>query len=401
MQVVPAGGRPRRGWTRAPAGRIRLAQQRRRRPGAARRHPPGAGRLVGPHRGGGRRRTSPRRSPPTLSARPHLTVGRGDAAGDDVEPLVAVRAVGAASAGDRRRRRRATARRAAAAGGVERRRDQLGRAPGRRCSTATWRSPPTRRPARPGRVPQRDRQPLAAARRRAARAARPDRRPGHRRILLADVDTPWGRWPFAVDPPRLPVRPVGARASCRWPPCSTRWSSGAANPTTDLPVVVGGDFNAVPDSDEIRMVTGRSAPPRAGRAAERLLGARRRRARASPGGGTTRTRRARPGRSAGWTTCSSAGRAPSRSATRVAAWLAGVDPVDGIVPSDHAAVVVDLTTPPTDALGRSRRGVAASYRSRTTWRPCASASARWARARARWRCRSTTTWPAGSCSACC
>ena len=29
----------------------------------------------------------------------------------------------------------------------------------------------------------------------------------------------------------------------------------------------------------------------------------------------------------------------------VAAWLAGVEPVDGIVPSDHAAVVVDLSTP--------------------------------------------------------
>ena len=39
--------------------------------------------------------------------------------------------------------------------------------------------------------------------------------------------------------------------------------------------------------------------------------------------------------------------------------------------------------------------------SRTPWRPCASTSGRWARARAPWRCRSITTWPAGSCTGCC
>ena len=36
------------------------------------------------------------------------------------------------------------------------------------------------------------------------------------------------------------------------------------DPESDLPVVIGGDFNAVPDSDEIRMATGRVAPPRPG-----------------------------------------------------------------------------------------------------------------------------------------
>lgn len=33
------------------------------------------------------------------------------------------------------------------------------------------------------------------------------------------------------------------------------------DPTTRPPVIVGADLNAVPDSDEIRMLTGRSAPP--------------------------------------------------------------------------------------------------------------------------------------------
>ena len=88
-----------------------------------------------------------------------------------------------------------------------------------------------------------------------------------------------------------------------------------------------------------------AAPPRAGCAAQRLLGARRRRVRVARGGGTTRTRSTRPGRNAGSTTCSSSWPRPKPVGNPVAAWLAGVDPVDGVVPSDHAAVVVELPTP--------------------------------------------------------
>jgi endonuclease/exonuclease/phosphatase family metal-dependent hydrolase len=171
----------------------------------------------------------------------------------------------------------------------------------------------------------------------------PTGEPGHRRILVADVDSPWGRWPVAV-----------THLDYQFDQSATRQLQVAAvldavverrgDPTTDLPVVVGGDFNAVPDSDEIRMATGRSAPPRAGVLLSDSW------EHVGDGAGVTWRRdnphqagTAWPQRRLDYVFVSWP--RPKPVGNPVAAWLAGVEPVDGIVPSDHAAVVVDLTTP--------------------------------------------------------
>ena len=81
---------------------------------------------------------------------------------------------------------------------------------------------------------------------------------GHRRVVAALVHTPWGHWPFASThlDHRFDQSPARRRQARRLLELATRWRG---EPTTDLPVVVGGDLNAVPDSDEIRMLTGRRA----------------------------------------------------------------------------------------------------------------------------------------------
>lgn len=167
--------------------------------------------------------------------------------------------------------------------------------------------------------------------------------PGHRRILLADIATPWGPWPFAV-----------THLDYQFDQSALRCTQVAAvldavvdrrgDPARDLPVVLGGDFNAVPDSDEIRMVTGRSAPPRPGV----LLGD----SWDFVGDGPGLTWRrdnpyqvdtAWPQRRLDYVFVSWP--RPKPVGNPVAAHLAGIDPVEGVVPSDHAAVVVDLQTP--------------------------------------------------------
>jgi len=85
---------------------------------------------------------------------------------------------------------------------------------------------------------------------------RRDGRPGHRRVVAARVATPWGPWPV-----------VSTHLDHRFDDSATRQlqarrlldriSTWRGDPDRDLPVVLGGDLNAVPDSDEIRLLTGR------------------------------------------------------------------------------------------------------------------------------------------------
>ena len=317
------------------------------RSGAPAGHPSGAGRLPGAHVVGGRRLPR-RRSAADGGAAQSRRDGRygpgRDAAGDDLEPVVAVRPVGAAPTGDRRGRRRAAAGRPAAARGVDRRRNRR-RRPARRAARRALRA--DRRPRRHGegrRSGSTTRSSAAGRSTTSRNGCCPARRsPSHRRILLADVATPWGAWPCAsthldyqFDQSATPPGAAGRGARRRGRP--------ARRSERDLPVVVGGDFNAVPDSDEIRMVTGRAGAAPCRRAAERLLGTRRRGSRAHVAAGQPV-----PGRH-GLAAAASrlrvrllaapqADRQPGRR-------LAGRhDPVEGTVPSDHAAVVVELTTP--------------------------------------------------------
>ena len=119
------------------------------------------------------------------------------------------------------------------------------------------------------------------------------------------------------------------------------------DPTTDLPLILGADLNAVPDSAEVRLLTGReSGHPgivfsdtweQAGDGP------------GGPGVATIRTPPTARGRIDVSTTCSCRGHAPSPSAIRVTARLVGTDAVvvDGapVWPSDHAAVVAEFQTP--------------------------------------------------------
>ncbi len=170
-----------------------------------------------------------------------------------------------------------------------------------------------------------------------------DGRPGHRRILLAEAATPWGGWTFG-----------STHLDYQFDQSATRQVQigevldavieRRGDPAHDLPVVIAGDFNAVPDSDEIRMATGRAAPPRAGVLLSDCwehVGA--------DDGCTWRRDNpyqadtAWPQRRLDYVFVSWP--RPKPIGNPVAAWLAGIDAVDGVVPSDHAAVVVELDTP--------------------------------------------------------
>jgi endonuclease/exonuclease/phosphatase family metal-dependent hydrolase len=104
---------------------------------------------------------------------------------------------------------------------------------------------------------------------------------------------------------------------------------------------VAGDLNAPPDSDEVRMLTGRTAPARPGFV---LFDA----WEAAGGGSGATWARTNPWAASsllpdrridyvfvGW---------PRRGGrgSVVRAWLAGTDAISGVVPSDHYAVVADL-----------------------------------------------------------
>lgn len=113
------------------------------------------------------------------------------------------------------------------------------------------------------------------------------------------------------------------------------------DPEVAPPVIVGGDFNAPPDADEIRMLTGRSAAPETGVVLSDCW------EHVGEGPGPTwrddnpyQSSSAWPNRRLDYVFISWP--RPKPLGNPVRAWLAGREAVDGVVPSDHAAVVVDL-----------------------------------------------------------
>jgi endonuclease/exonuclease/phosphatase family metal-dependent hydrolase len=114
------------------------------------------------------------------------------------------------------------------------------------------------------------------------------------------------------------------------------------DPTVDHPVVIGGDFNALPDSDEIRMLTGRTEPAVPGvvlHDAWELAG------NTDPGWtwATTNSYQDQPSwpnRRIDYVLVSWP--RPKGVATPVTASLAGRELIDGVQGSDHFAVVVEL-----------------------------------------------------------
>jgi len=181
---------------------------------------------------------------------------------------------------------------------------------------------------------------------------RADGQAGHRRALAATVHTPHGLWPVVCT--HLDHR--FDESAVREAQCTALLgivSARRGNPDTDLPVVLGGDFNATPDSDEIRLLTGRRAAPIPNVVLSDCW------EHVGDGPGATwradnpyQTSTAWPNRRLDYVFVSWPRPKPVGNPTR--AWLAGTQPVTvggaaPIVPSDHAAVVVELVTEPPQA----------------------------------------------------
>jgi len=172
---------------------------------------------------------------------------------------------------------------------------------------------------------------------------RADGHPGHRRALVAAVATPFGRWPVVCT--HTDHRFDDSEARQRQCEAVLHLVAGIRGaPDADLPAIVAGDFNAVPDSDEIRLLTGRRAGPVRNLVLSDCWEL------AGDGPGHTwrddnphQASTAWPNRRLDYVFVSWP--RPKPVGNPVRAWLAGVTPVDGIQPSDHAAVVVELATP--------------------------------------------------------
>lgn len=170
---------------------------------------------------------------------------------------------------------------------------------------------------------------------------RRDGTPGHRRVLSAAIHPPDGRRWWAVST-HLDHR--FDESDLRQAQCCRVLEIVAAlrdDPDVAPPVVIGGDFNATPDSDEIRTLTGR----RSGPVANLVLGD----CWEQVGDGPGHTWRGDnpyladsswPNRRLDYVFVSWP--RPKPLGNPVQARLAGTEPVGGVMASDHAAVVVDL-----------------------------------------------------------
>jgi endonuclease/exonuclease/phosphatase family metal-dependent hydrolase len=166
-------------------------------------------------------------------------------------------------------------------------------------------------------------------------------------VVAVVVDTPWGNWPVASThfDHRFDDswgRQLQAR---RLLELASTWRG---DPTVDLPVVVGADLNAVPDSDEVRLLTGRreAVPGIVFSDAWEHVG---------DGDGLTWRREnpysadsAWPNRRLDYVMVSWP--RPKPVGNPLAARLVATGPIEvageQVWASDHAAVVVDLITPP-------------------------------------------------------
>jgi len=176
---------------------------------------------------------------------------------------------------------------------------------------------------------------------------RPDGSQGYRRVIGARIDTPWGAWPvMATHLDHFFDGSAGRELHARR--LLELVLEVRGEPKQDLPVVLGGDLNSVPDSDEVRLLTGRRAGGPAGVILNdvwELVG---------EGHGATWRRdnphvahSAWPNRRVDYLMVSWPRKRPAGNP--IAAWLAGTEPIDvgdGLVwASDHAAVVADLSAP--------------------------------------------------------
>ncbi len=173
-----------------------------------------------------------------------------------------------------------------------------------------------------------------------------DGQPGHRRLLVAAVATPWGRWPIAVThlDYRFDASQTRQLQVTRVLECIVEHRG---DPENDLPMILGGDLNAVADSDEMRVFTGRR-PGVAGIVMSDVW------EQVGNGPGFTWRRdnpnvaiSAWPDRRIDYLGVSWP--RPKPVGNPIRAWLAATSPIDTgdgpVWPSDHAAVVAEFVTP--------------------------------------------------------
>ncbi|MEM7143256.1 MAG: endonuclease/exonuclease/phosphatase family protein [Actinomycetota bacterium] len=165
--------------------------------------------------------------------------------------------------------------------------------------------------------------------------------PKHRTVLWAQIDTPHGPWDVftthlshGFDQSALRVRQLDEIAT--WVDERRR-----ANPEAILPPVLIGDLNAVPDSDEIRRMTGRSAPAVPGLVFSDAW------EQAGEGDGATYSHdnpyvvdSAWPERRLDYILVSWPRQRPNGNPVRAERF--GDQPTDGVIGSDHWGVVADL-----------------------------------------------------------
>jgi endonuclease/exonuclease/phosphatase family metal-dependent hydrolase len=169
--------------------------------------------------------------------------------------------------------------------------------------------------------------------------------PGPRRALATRLDSPFGLWPV-----------VSTHLDHRFDASATRMKQAhellrlvaevRGDPDTSPPLVLGGDLNALPESDEVRMLTGLGEAPLANLVMSDVWG------QVGEGPGVTWSRAnpylvdsAWPNRRLDYLLVSWP--RPKPFGNPVRAWLAGVEAVAGVQPSDHYAVVADLAIPVT------------------------------------------------------
>ncbi len=167
----------------------------------------------------------------------------------------------------------------------------------------------------------------------------PDDGPGHRRALVARVEAP-----------HAALSVVCTHLEYRFDKSAVRQEQVARlmeivadqrGGEDDHPVILAGDLNAVPTSDEVRMITGEASPPVDGLVMTDAWATR------GKGAGVTWDEKnphvgptAWPQRRIDYVFVSWP--RPKPLGNPVAARLAGDSETGGIVPSDHYAVVVDL-----------------------------------------------------------
>ncbi len=164
--------------------------------------------------------------------------------------------------------------------------------------------------------------------------------PEHRTVLHARIAAPFG--PLAFFTTHLDHHLGRSALRCEQVARIAELVAERRNdPEDGFPPVLCGDFNAAPDSDEIRRLVGLSAPPVADLVFHDAW------AQVGEGPGmtwdrdnpyctdTTWSRQRIDYVLVGWPRPKPVGN-PRR------AWLVGTDPIDGIVPSDHYGVAVEL-----------------------------------------------------------